>query len=95
VISRFAHRYSLVLVSFQSKQGMLDYHRFSCQTAADQKRLPKRRIQRLLLWRYTASNTPEFRGHHTNTEASPNEQAGISISEQPLAARVIGSLSDK
>jgi hypothetical protein len=40
-------------------------------------------------------HTPEFRGHHTNTEAPPNEQAGTAISEQPLVARVIGSLLDK
>jgi hypothetical protein len=40
-------------------------------------------------------HTPEFRGHHTNTDAPPNEQAGTAISEQPLVARVIGSLLDK
>jgi hypothetical protein len=32
---------------------------------------------------------------HTNTDAPPNEQAGTAISEQPLVARVIGSLLDK
>jgi hypothetical protein len=36
-----------------------------------------------------------IRGHHTNTDAPPNEQAGTAISEQPLVARVIGSLLDK
>jgi hypothetical protein len=40
-------------------------------------------------------HTPEFRGHHTNTDAPPNEQAGTAVSEQPLVARVIGSLLDK
>jgi hypothetical protein len=40
-------------------------------------------------------NPPEFRVHHTNTQATRNEQAGTAISEQPLVARVIGSLLDK
>jgi hypothetical protein len=30
-----------------------------------------------------------------NTEATPNEQAGTAISEQPLVTRVIGSLLAK
>ena len=41
------------------------------------------------------AHTPEFRGHHTNTQAPPNEQAGTAVPEQPLVARVIGSLLDK
>jgi hypothetical protein len=40
-------------------------------------------------------HTPEVRGHHPNTDAPPNEQAGTAIPEQPLVARVIGSLLDK
>jgi hypothetical protein len=34
----------------------------------------------------------EFRHHHTNTQATPNEQAGTAVLQQPLAARAIGSL---
>jgi hypothetical protein len=37
-------------------------------------------------------HTPGFPDHHTNTQATPNEQAGTAVSEQPLATRAIGSL---
>jgi hypothetical protein len=40
-------------------------------------------------------HTPEFPGHHTNTQAPPNEQAGTAVSEQPLVARVIGPPLEK
>src|ERR1700730_17623545 len=40
-------------------------------------------------------HTPEFRYHHTNTQAPPNEQAGTAVSEQPLATPTIGSLLNK
>jgi hypothetical protein len=37
-------------------------------------------------------HTPEFPDHHTNTQATPNEQAGTAVLQQPLATRAIGSL---
>jgi hypothetical protein len=37
----------------------------------------------------------EFRNHHTNTQAPPNEQAGMGVLEQPLAARNVGSLLEQ
>jgi hypothetical protein len=37
-------------------------------------------------------HTPEFPDHHANTQATPNEQAGTAVLEQPLATRAIGSL---
>jgi hypothetical protein len=36
-----------------------------------------------------SEHPPEFRVHHTNTQATHNEQAGTAVSEQPLVARVI------
>jgi hypothetical protein len=41
----------------------------------------------------TASIRLEFRDHHTNTQAPPNEQAGTCVSAQPLPTRAIDSLS--
>jgi hypothetical protein len=40
-------------------------------------------------------HTLEFRGHHTNTQAPPNEQAGTAVSKQPMVTRAIGSLLNK
>jgi hypothetical protein len=36
-----------------------------------------------------ASQAALQRVHHTNTQATHNEQAGTAVSEQPLVARVI------
>jgi len=36
-------------------------------------------------------HTPEFPDHHTNTQATPNEQVGTAVLQQPLATRAIGS----
>jgi hypothetical protein len=47
-----------------------------------------------LLW-CDCQHTPEFRGHHTNTQTPPNEQAGTAVSEQPTATRAIGPLLNK
>jgi hypothetical protein len=41
----------------------------------------------------TASIRLEFRDHHTNTQAPPNEQAGTCVSAQPLVTRFIDSQS--
>jgi hypothetical protein len=77
---QFAQCCSLVLVSFQSKQGMPDYPRFRCQTAADQKRLPKTTAMAVdstaIALALHGEHTPEFRGHHTNTEATPKRTSG-------------------
>jgi hypothetical protein len=118
----------LCSVSFQSKQGMLDYHRFSFLTGAiafpfcsrvnssefaasanvsGRPQSGNARVSIMAGITYSlipstaialalhGEHTPEFRGHHTNTDAPPNEQAGTAISEQPLVACVIGSLLDK
>jgi hypothetical protein len=42
--------------------------------------------------RDAATGRVEFRYHHTNTQAPPNEQAGTRVSAQPSAARIIDSL---
>jgi len=47
-----------------------------------------------LRWCDTA-RAPEFRFHQTNTQTSPNEQAGTAISKQPLVAWAVGSLLNK
>jgi hypothetical protein len=38
---------------------------------------------------------PSSEGHQTNTQAPPNEQVGTAVSEQPLVAWAVGSLSNK
>jgi hypothetical protein len=38
---------------------------------------------------------PKFGDHHPNTQAPPNEQAGIEVPKQPLVARGIGPLLNK
>ena len=53
-----------------------------------------RRIRRRSLG-VTGPTAPKFRDHHPNTQAPPNEQAGIEVPKQPLVARGIGPLLDK
>jgi hypothetical protein len=43
----------------------------------------------------TRRHPSEFRYHHTNTQAPPNEQAGTAVSEQPSATGAIGPPSNK
>src|SRR5260370_640513 len=47
-----------------------------------------------LRWCDTA-RAPEFRFHQTNTQTSPNEQAGTTVPEQPSVALTVGSLLKK
>jgi hypothetical protein len=47
-----------------------------------------------LRWCDTA-RAPEFRFHQTNTQTSPNEQAGTTVPEQPSVAWTVGSLLNK
>jgi len=41
------------------------------------------------------ARAPEFRFHQTNTQTSPNEQAGTTVPEQPSVAWTVGSLLNK
>src|SRR6476661_8434124 len=41
------------------------------------------------------ASIPEFRYHHTNTQAPLNEQAGTSVSGQPSVALAVGELLNK
>jgi hypothetical protein len=69
--------------------GRLEKRTF-CSFACEFRKVPRGDIERSL-----DSQPTQFRYHYTNTEASPDGQAGTGVPAQPLAASTIDSLLNK
>jgi hypothetical protein len=95
LLAGFLTRRLILLAGLVLVRHVVSFHGNVSTTARPWPRSDKTNRQLALPPRSGEHPRLKFRNHHTNTQATPNDQAGTAVLAQPMVRRAIGSLSRK